>query len=63
MDLLSRVFGKRGPSAETIELVSSSTIADVLELVDSGELSAAHALEAEQQGRQRKGLLDALTQG
>ena len=61
MSLLRQVFGRRGPSAETIEIVETSTIAEVLELVDSGELTAAHALEAEQQGRQRKGLIEALS--
>lgn len=41
--------------------VEAGTIADALALVDEGEVSAAEALDAEQKGKNRSGLVDALT--
>ena len=41
--------------------VDHGTIAEVLALVESGEISAEDALAAEEQGRNRAGLVDALT--
>lgn len=52
--------GPTGPTPETVELVQSSTVAEVLELVAKGKVSASDALAAEQAGKGRATLVRAL---
>jgi len=52
-----RASVKRDVSA----LVSSSSVAELLELVENGELEASDVIAAERAGKNRKTLLKALT--
>jgi hypothetical protein len=54
--------GPSGPSPETVELVQSSTVSDVLALVGKGKVSRSDALAAEEAGKGRATLLRALSE-
>lgn len=58
-------FPKKAPSGlspDTVALVQSSTVSEVIDLVDRGKVSRADALAAEEAGKARTTLLKALSE-